>query len=70
MGFSKWFDSLPKVAKFILCLPGLDSIFGALYRFSRGHIIAGLIWLLCGWAILWIVDLATILTRGKITFLA
>ena len=68
--YVKWFNSLPLIAKIILCLPGLDSIFGGIYRICSGHIIAGIIWLLCGWAILWILDIFTLLTQHKLTFFA
>lgn len=66
-------DGLPKIVKFIFALPGLD-ILWAIYRILKGAknnnvitLVAGIVWLLAGWAILWIIDLVTIVLSGKPT---
>ena len=63
----KWFESAPLWLKVIFALPGLDIIW-AIFRIVKGAsqgkvalIIAGILWILLGWAILWIVDIVTIL---------
>ncbi|MFA6368704.1 MAG: hypothetical protein WCX10_09140 [Bacteroidales bacterium] len=68
--YVKFFDGLPLIVKIILCLPGLDSIFAGIYRICKGHIIAGIIWILCGWAILWIIDIVNLIMHGKLTVFA
>ena len=66
-GMVKWFESAPLWLKVIFALPGLDIIW-AIFRIVKGAsqgkvalIIAGILWILLGWAILWIVDIVTIL---------
>lgn len=73
----KFFDGLPWIVKLILALPGLDSIAWGIYRIAKGIdkkdtvlLIAGIIWLLVGWAILWIVDIITILLNKNPTVFA
>jgi len=73
----KFFDGLPWIVKLILALPGLDSIAWGTYRIAKGIdkkdtvlLIAGIIWLLVGWAILWIVDIITILLNKNPTVFA
>jgi len=63
----KWFESAPVWLKVIFALPGLDIIW-AIFRIVKGAtkgkislVIAGIAWLLLGWAILWIIDIVTIL---------
>jgi len=63
----KTFDNLPLIVKIILALPFIDGIAWGIYRIARGRIIAGLIWILVGWSILWIIDLITIILHGKPT---
>jgi len=72
----KAFDGLPWILKLILALPGLDFIWG-IYRLAKGIdkkdstlIVAGIIWLVFGWAILWIIDFVTILLYKKPTVFA
>lgn len=62
----KWFESAPLWLKIIFALPGLDIIW-AIFRIVKGAtkgkigiLIAGIVWLLAGWAILWIIDIVTI----------
>ena len=65
-------DSLPRIVKIILALPGLDIIW-AIYRLLRsivagnavGIIVAAVI-LLFSPAFLWIIDLLCIVFKGKI----
>ncbi len=67
--YVKFIDGLPKILKFILALPGLDGIFYGLYRIAKGRIIIGILWFVLGFAILWIIDLYHIVTKGKVDFL-
>jgi hypothetical protein len=73
----KAFDGLPWIVKLILALPGIDSIAYGIYRIAKGIdkkdnaiLIAGIIWLLIGWPILWIVDMITIILFKKVTVFA
>ena len=70
------FDGLPWIVKVIFALPGLDFLWG-IYRLFKGiekkdnaMILAGIIWIFAGWAILWIIDLFTLLTGGKVSVFA
>ncbi|MGM0436508.1 MAG: hypothetical protein ACQEQA_05600 [Bacillota bacterium] len=72
----KFFDGLPVIIKFIFALPGLDFLWG-IYRIAKGLskgdltlIIAGVVWIAIGWAIFWILDILTIVLRGKPTIFA
>ena len=72
----KGFDGLPLIVKIIFALPGLDVLWG-FYRLIKGldkkdnvMIIAGIIWIFAGWAILWIIDLFTLFTSGKVSVFA
>lgn len=65
--FVKWMDNCPLILKIIFALPGLDLIW-AIYRVVKGAaygklglIIAGILWIVLGWAILWIIDLVSII---------
>ncbi len=66
-GMVKWFENAPLWLKIIFALPGLDIIW-AVFRIVKGAaygkvglIVAGILWLLLGWAILWIIDIVTII---------
>lgn len=70
-GFVNWMDNCPLVLKIIFALPGLDLIW-AIYRIVKGAaynklglIIAGILWIVLGWAILWVVDLVSIIVWKK-----
>lgn len=63
------FDSLPWIARLILALPGLDFLYG-IHRILKGHIIAGIVWLLAGWAVLWIIDIICVILYGRVTVFA
>lgn len=76
MGFIKAVDGLPWIIKLILALPGFDVVYG-IYRLVKGFnkndnvlIVAGIIWVFAGWAILWIIDVITVVFNEKITVLA
>ena len=68
-GLVKWFDNAPIWLKIILALPGLDIIW-AVYRIVKGAaygkiglVIIGILWILLGWAILWIRQARARITR-------
>ena len=63
MEFIKAFDNLPKIVKIILAIPFLDIIW-AIYRIVKGALnsnpvtlIAGILWIIPGSAICWILDI-------------
>lgn len=73
----KTFDGLPWILKLILALPVLDGLCWGIYRVAKGLskkdnllIIVGLIWIFAGAAILWIIDLVTIILYKKPTVFA
>ncbi len=73
----KFFDNLPWIIKLILAFPFIDGIAYGIYRIAKGldkndmiMVLAGIVWLLVGWAILWIIDLITVILHGKVTVFA
>jgi hypothetical protein len=63
-------DGLPLILKIILALPGLDNVVYGIYRIAKGRVIIGILWILfIGW-IGALIDLFTIATSNKVTFLA
>ncbi|MBN2268593.1 MAG: hypothetical protein V3569_03300 [Acholeplasmataceae bacterium] len=75
--FVKAMDGLPWIVKLILALPGIDGFAWGIYRLVKGIssnnmtlIIAGIVWLLVGWAVLWILDIFTLLTQKNVTIFA
>lgn len=66
--YVKFIDGLPWIAKLILALPGLDGIFYGIYRIAKGKLILGVIWIFLGFAILWIIDLYSVITEKKVKF--
>jgi hypothetical protein len=73
----KAFDGLPWIVKLILALPFIDGIAYGIYRVAKGIdkkdnaiLIAGIIWLVFGWALLWIIDLITVILYKKVTVFA
>lgn len=73
----KTFDGLPWILKLILALPVLDGLCWGIYRVAKGVsnkdnllIIVGLIWIFAGAAILWIIDMVTIILYKKPTVFA
>ncbi len=67
--YVSFIDGLPLILRLILAFPGLDGIVYGIYRIAKGRIIIGLLWIFLGFAILWIIDIITILLNGKVTFL-
>jgi hypothetical protein len=71
--YLKFIDDLPWVIQLILALPGIDSIVWGLYRLFKGIekndvllIIFGIIWIAAGWAVLWILDILSLLLNKKV----
>lgn len=65
-GFVKWMDEAPLWLKIVFALSVLDLVW-AVYRIIKGvaygkisRIIAGILWIILGWAILWIIDIVCI----------
>ena len=65
----KWFENAPVWLKVIFALPGLDFIW-AIFRIVKGVVkgkiglvLIGILWLVLGWAILWIIDIVSILIK-------
>ena len=76
MGFVKAVDGLPWIIKLILALPGIDFVYG-IYRLIKGLnkndivlVIAGIIWIIGGPVILWLIDIITVILNKKVTVLA
>lgn len=70
-GIVKWFDEAPLWLKVIFALPGLDIIW-AIYRIIKGAaygkiglILIGILWIVLGWAILWVIDIVSILVAKR-----
>lgn len=75
-GFVKWFDECPWWLKIIFALPVLDIVW-AIYRIVKGAaygkiwtLIGGILWIILGWAILWLIDLICVLGWKHIKVLA
>jgi hypothetical protein len=71
----KAFDGLPWILKIILALPGIDGIAWGIYRIAKGVskndttlIVVGILWIVFGFVILWVIDLVTIILYKKPTF--
>lgn len=67
--YVKFIDGLPYILKIILALPVFDGIFYGIYRIAKGNLIIGILWIILGLAILWIIDLISVILNGKVTFL-
>ena len=68
-GMVKWFEGAPLWAKIIFALPGLDIIW-AIFRIVKGTvkkdfglILIGILWVVLGWAILWVIDLVSVIIK-------
>ena len=75
-GLIKSFDNLPWIVKLLLCLPIVDIVW-AIYRIVKGAVtgnvltlIAGIIWIVLGSTILWLIDLICIIATGHIRLFA
>lgn len=67
--YIKLIDGLPLLLKLILALPGIDNIVYGIYRIAKGRLLVGILWIIFGGWVLCIIDIYTILTDGKVTFL-
>lgn len=74
--FVKWFDESPLWVKIIFALPVLDIVW-AIYRIVKGAaygkvwtLIGGILWLILGWGILWVIDLVCVCVWKHIKVLA
>ena len=72
--FIKAMDDLPLILKIILALPALDIIWG-IYRIVKGvayknvvTLIFGILWVIPGSVICWILDIVTLLLTNKLLF--
>ena len=54
------------VSLILAIIPITSWVFGWLTRFSEGKIVAGIIRLIFGWNIIWILDIIFMLTQHKI----
>lgn len=65
---TKSFDKLSWILRLILALPVFDGIVYGIYRILKGHLIAGLIWIFLGIAVIGsIIDIVSIVQHGKVT---
>lgn len=64
---SKDYFGLGKVISIILAIiPITALIFGIATRFKEGKFVAGILRLILGWNIIWIIDLILMITNGRI----
>lgn len=75
-GFVSAMDGLPFIVKLILCIPALDIVW-AIYRIVKGvstnnvvMIVVGILWIIPGIAIGWLVDLISTILFGRPKFVA
>jgi len=61
-----FFDGLPLILKLFFALPGIDGIAYGIYRIAKGNLILGLIWIVLGFFLLWVIDIYSILRYGKV----
>lgn len=68
----KSLDNLPKIVKLIFCLPVLNIVW-AIYRIGEGiasknnlHLVLGILWVVFGPTIGWLLDLICMLLTGHI----
>lgn len=65
----KWFEKAPVWLKVVFALPFLDIIW-AIFRIVKGVtkkdfglVLIGILWIILGWGILWIIDIVSILIK-------
>ena len=64
---AKDYFGMPRLLSIIFAIIMPTSfILGVITRFSEGKIVAGLLRLLLGWNIIWLIDLIMMVTKGKI----
>ena len=68
-GLVKWFEGAPFWLKLILALPVLDIVW-AIFRIVKGVVkgklslvLVGILWIILGWGILWIIDFVSIIIK-------
>lgn len=67
MSISKDYFNLSRFLSIILAIIPITSwILGVLTRFKEGALLAGVLRLLLGWNIIWIIDMLLIIFSGKI----
>ncbi len=67
MAKSKDYFGLGRIVSLILAIiPVTSWICGAIVRFQEGKIVAGILRLVLGWNIIWIVDLVLMIMNGRI----
>jgi hypothetical protein len=73
----KAYDGLPFLIKLILALPGIDGIAYGIYRIAKGidkkdnvMLLVGILWIVLGIFILWVIDLVSVLMYGRVKFFA
>jgi hypothetical protein len=71
----KFFDGLRWIVKLIFALPALDGILWGIYRIAKGLstnntmlVLIGILWIVLGFAILWIIDIVSILLNKKLVW--
>lgn len=66
--YIKFIDGLPWIIKLIFAFPGLDGIIYGIYRIAKGNLILGIIWIILGIPLLWIIDLYSVIKHGKVKY--
>lgn len=68
-GMVKWFENCPLWLKIIFALPGIDIVW-AVFRIVKGAaygklglVLIGIVWIILGWAALWIIDIVSIIIK-------
>ena len=68
-GLVKWFEDAPLWLKVVFALPFLDIIW-AVFRIVKGVVkgkislvLIGILWILLGWGILWVIDLVSVIIK-------
>lgn len=68
-GMVKWFEDAPVWLKVVFALPFLDIVW-AIFRIVKGVVkkdifltIIGVLWIVLGWGILWIIDIVSIVVK-------
>lgn len=64
--YINFFDKLPFVLKLLFALPILDGIFYGIYRIGKGQVVWGIVWLVFGMFLFFVVDIYSILKVGRV----
>ena len=75
-GLIAWMDDLPWLVKLLFCIPVLDIVW-AVYRIVKGlstnnilMLVFGILWIIPGSVICWLIDLVCVICFGKPKFFA